>query len=121
MHSASLFYESTGDLGIKLCKSEVMNISISSITSSSRLEVFFKKVFLKISQNSQENKQRSRSPFFNKVANLRPATVLKRETPTHGFSCRFCEIFKKTFLHKTPPVAASVTSFSITQSSSWGS
>ena len=40
--------------------------------------------------------------FFNKVAGLRPATLLKRESGAGGF--RF------TFFNKTPVVAASVTS-----------
>ena len=38
-----------------------------------------------------------RSLFFNKVADLKPATLLKKETPTQVFSCEFCEIFKNTF------------------------
>ena len=35
--------------------------------------------------------------FFNKVADLRPATLLKKETPTQLFSYSFCEIFKNTY------------------------
>ena len=35
--------------------------------------------------------------FFNKVA----------ETLAQVFSCELCEIFKNTFFHRTPPVAAS--------------
>ena len=35
--------------------------------------------------------------FFNKVA----------ETLAQVFSCEFCQISKNTFLHKTPPMAAS--------------
>ena len=42
---------------------------------------------------------------FRKI--LRLATLLK-ETPTTVFSCEFCEIFKNTFFHKAPPVAASI-------------
>ena len=34
------------------------------------------------------------SLFFNKVAGLRPATLLKKRL----LSCKFCEIFKNTFL-----------------------
>ena len=44
-----------------------------------------KMVFLKISQNSQENKG----------------------TLAQVFSCEFCEIFKNTFFDRTPLVAAS--------------
>ena len=47
------------------------------------------------------------SPFFNKVAGLRPATF-KKETLVQVFSYEFCEIFKNTFFHRTPSVAASV-------------
>ena len=64
-----------------------------------------KKVFLKISENSQKNT--CASLFFNKVADLRPATLLKL-TLTQVFSCEFCEILRTTFFHRTPLVAASV-------------
>ena len=48
-----------------------------------------------------------RGLFLNKVAGLRPATLLKREILAHVFSCKFCENYKNTFSYKTPPVAAS--------------
>ena len=48
-------------------------------------------VFLKISQNSQENTC-VRASFF---------------TLTQKFSCEFCEISKSTFSYRTPPVVAS--------------
>ena len=64
-----------------------------------------KKVFLKISENSQKNT--CASLFFNKVADLRPATLLKL-TLTQVFSCEFCEILRTPFFHRTPLVAASV-------------
>ena len=35
-------------------------------------------------------------------------SVIKKESLVQLFSCEFCEIFKNTFFHKTPPVAASV-------------
>ena len=51
-----------------------------------------KKVFWKISQNSQENNC------------VRPATpvpqacnVIKKETPAQVFFCEFCKIFKNNF------------------------
>ena len=50
---------------------------------SSRPEVFYKKVFLKISQNLQENT--CARIFINK------------ETLAQVFSYEFCEIFKNTF------------------------
>ena len=36
------------------------------------------------------------SVFFNKVAGLRPATLLKRESGA-GISCELCEFSKNTF------------------------
>ena len=54
------------------------------------------KVFLEISQNSQEN-----------TCGLRPATLLKKKTLAQVFSCKFCEISKNTFSYGTPLVAAS--------------
>ena len=63
-----------------------------------------KKLFLKISQNSQENTCARVS--FNEVASLRPATSLK-ETLAQVFSCEFFQISKNTYLHRTPLVAAS--------------
>ena len=65
-----------------------------------------KKVFLKITQNSKENTC-VRVFFFDKVASLRPATLLKKETLAQVFSCEFCEISKNTFSYRTPPMAAS--------------
>ena len=47
------------------------------------------------------------SPFFNKVADLRPATLLKKDTLAQMFSYEFCEIWKNSIFHRTPPVAAS--------------
>ena len=60
----------------------------------------FRKVFLKISQNSQES---------TCAGGLRPATLLKKETLTQVFSCEFWKIFKNTFFYRTPLVDASVT------------
>ena len=54
-------------------------------------------------------KHQCQSLFFNKVAGLRPkaCNFIKKEAPALVFSCEFCEIFKNTFLYRTPPVAAS--------------
>ena len=70
------------------------------ILRSSRPEVFCKKVFFEISQNSQEN-------TCARVSLLRPATSLKKETPAQVFSCECCEISKNTFSHTALLVAAS--------------
>ena len=53
-----------------------------------RTEVFFKKVFLKISQNSQENTRTG--VFFSDPA----CNFIKKETPAGVISCDFCEFFQ---------------------------
>ena len=47
------------------------------------------------------------SIFFNKVAGLRSATLLKKECLAQVFSYKFFEMFKNTFFHRTLSVAAS--------------
>ena len=71
---------------------------------SSRPEVFCKKGALK-NFTTFTGKYLCQSLFFNKVAGLRPATLLKR-VPGTGVSRKFCEIFKNTYFCRTPPVAA---------------
>ena len=56
-------------------------------------------MFLKISQISQE--KNCAGIFFNKVACLRSATLMKR-TPVQVFSSGFCDFFKSRF-YRTPP------------------
>ena len=58
--------------------------------------VFYKKVFLKNSQNSHENK--CVSLFFNKVAGLRPATLLKKRSRHECFPVNFANFLKTLFL-----------------------
>ena len=58
-----------------------------------------KKVFLKISQNSQENTCAT-VPFF-----FQTCIFIKKETLTHVFCCKFCDIFQNTFFYRTPLVA----------------
>ena len=41
--------------------------------------------------------------LFNKVAGLRPATLLKRDL----FSCDYCEAFKNSFSYRIPLVTTS--------------
>ena len=57
-----------------------------------------KKVFLEISQNSQENTCARVSFLIN---------FIKKETLVQVLSCKFCEISKNTFFNRTPLVAAS--------------
>ena len=61
----------------------VTSLAESAMNRSIRPEVFCKKLFLEIWQNSQEN-----------------TCVIKIGTLTKAFSCEFCEIFKNTFLIK---------------------
>ena len=73
---------------------------------SSRTEVFCKKGVLR-NFAKFTGKHLCQCLFFNKVAGLRPATLLKRDTG-QVFSCEFCKISKNTFSYRTPSVAASV-------------
>ena len=72
---------------------------------SSRPEMFCKKVFLKVCKIHR--KTCARVSFFNKVAGLRPATLLKKRLWHRCFFCEICKIFKTTFFYRTSPVAAS--------------
>ena len=72
---------------------------------SSRPEVFCKKVFLEISQNSQENAYVAVS-FLIKLQAL-ACNFIKKETLAQVFSCEFFKISKYTFCYRTLPLAAS--------------
>ena len=70
-------------------------------------EVFCKgKVFLEISQNSQENTCAGVSFLIKLQAEA--CNFIKKETLAQVFSYEFCEISKNTFFRRTPLVAASV-------------
>ena len=62
--------------------------------------VLSKKVFLEISQNSQEN-TRARVSLFNKVAALRPATLLKKRLWHRCFPVNVAKFLKSPFLEDT--------------------
>ena len=64
------------------------------------------KVFLKISQNSQENT--CAEVFFNKVA-ARPATLLFKRNSAQAFSCEIFEIFKNTYFAEYLQTSACLT------------
>ena len=53
-------------------------------------------MFLKISQNSQEN-NRARVSFLIKLQ-ASPYNFIKKETLVQLFSCEFYELFKNTFI-----------------------
>ena len=61
---------------------------------------FEKKLFLKISQISQENTVLE--SLFNKVSDLKA----KKRTPTQVLSCEICNIFKNCFFCSTPLVTS---------------
>ena len=61
-----------------------------------------KKVFLKLSRNSQE----SICVGVSFSITLQ-ACFIKKKTPKQVFSREFCKIFKNTFLYRTPAMAAS--------------
>ena len=63
---------------------------------------FAKKLFLEISQNSQENTC-DRGSFLIKLQ----AGGFKKETLAQVFSCEFCEISKNTIFYRRPPVVVS--------------
>ena len=61
-----------------------------------RMEMFCKKA---VRRNFAKfiGKHLCQGPLFNKVAGLRPATLLiNDETLAQVFSCEFCEMFKNT-------------------------
>ena len=70
---------------------------------SSHWRCSIKKLFLKISQYSQEN---TCVGGGRRRPGRRPATLIK-ETPTEPFSCEYCEISQNSFFYRTPEVAAS--------------
>ena len=78
-----------------------------------------KKLFLEISQNSQENTcakisfliklQVSALQLYSKKRPWHQAcNFIEKETLARVFYCEFCEIFKDSFFYRTPPLAASV-------------
>ena len=73
---------------------------------SSRLQMFFKVGVLK-SYAIFTGKHLRWSHFWIKFQSFRPATL--KVTPTMVLFCEYCKIFKNSFFHRTPPVAASVT------------
>ena len=78
-----------------------MPVKIQMIIEAVAQRCSVKKVFLEISQNSQQS-------TCTRV--YRPATLFKKMTLVQAFSCEFCEISKGTFFHRISLVAASVIS-----------
>ena len=78
---------------------------MSILFRSSRPEAFYKKGVLEYFAKFI-GKLLCQSLFFNNVAGLRPATLLKKNL-IQVLSHEFYEIYKNTFSYRTPPVAAS--------------
>ena len=70
------------------------------------------KVFLEISQNSQENTC-ARVSFLIKLQAA--CGFIKKEALVQVLSCEFCEISKNTFFYRTPSVAAPVCITKVTR------
>ena len=64
-----------------------------------------KKVFLEISQNSQENT--CARDFLLIKLQAKACNFIKKESLAQVFSCEFYKISRNTFSYRTPPVAAS--------------
>ena len=82
---------------------------------SNHLEVFYFPVnFAKFSRKFSNNFQEHlcRSFFFNKVAGLRLATLLKKRLQQGCFSVNFTTFFKNTLFYRTPLMADSGNYFS---------
>ena len=73
---------------------------------SSRPEVFYKKGVLRNFANFT-GKHLRQALFFNKIAGLRPATLLKKRPWHWCFPVNFAKL--NTFSYRPPPVAASVS------------
>ena len=66
-----------------------------NITETATGGVLYKKVFLKISQDSQKNACARVSFLIN--CSPGASNFIKKDTLAQVVSCEFCEIFKKTF------------------------
>ena len=78
----------------------LFDLNMSNIKLEALAQEFSKrKVFLKILQNSLENKQECRSLFYNEGAGCMDKVKLSRLHfyPAQVFSSEICEIFKNTF------------------------
>ena len=68
------------------------------LSEAATVSVLSKKVFLEISQNSQENICARVSFLIKLQAWAWACNFIKKETQAQMFSCEFCEISKNTFL-----------------------
>ena len=82
------------------------NIHDGTFFRSRRPEVLCKKGFLK-NFIRFTGKHLCQSLFFKEVVDD-AYNVIKKETLSQVFSCKFCEFFKNTFFHRTAAMAASL-------------
>ena len=79
---------------------------------SSRPKVFCKRGVLKNFANFT-GRHLCQNLFLNKIAGLRPATLLKKRLWHRCFPVNFLKFLKNTFSYRTPPVAASDYSLNV--------
>ena len=71
--------------------------------------VLYRKLFLKILQNLQENTCARLSCLFF-FSCLKACNFMKKQTLAQLFSCEYCKIFQSSIFYRAPPVAASAFS-----------
>ena len=79
--------------------------ALTHITEAVVRRCSVEKVFIEISQNSQENTY-ARVSFLIKFQ-AKICNFIKKEALAQVFSCEFCEISKITFFHRTPLMTVS--------------
>ena len=77
-----------------------------NLDRSSYPKVFCEKVFLKFSQNLQENTC-PRVSFLMKLQ-ASACNFIKKDTLAQVLPYKFCEVFKNTASYRTTPVTASI-------------
>ena len=104
------FFSWTFDLLLINSRYLVFEVSEGIVQRSSRPEVFCTEGVLK-NFAKFTGKHLSQSLFFNKVPDLRPATLFK-DRLRHRCFPKFYKFFENTFFYRTPAVAASEVYFS---------
>ena len=83
-----------------VCKNASLISTYNTKLKSIRPDVFCKRVFSKPSQNVQDNTCVGVS-FFNKVAGLKPETLLRKRFRHRCFPVNFAKILRTLFLQNT--------------------
>ena len=70
----------------------ILTALVNSVSDTDVFKIQPPEVFLKFKLKFHEihGKTSNQGLFFNKVVGLRPATLLKKQTPTQVFSCELC-------------------------------